>query len=132
MRLYRTCHRATQVEVDSQQPLPRIIINIINSNIFLKSHDAVDLAVLSIPLVQLIWSYLDIFVYCNFGESVTDEFIEIYNGVCQLDWYLIPMEFRKCLPYIMLITHEPVILHGFGQFLCTREAFKNVSRIIIK
>lgn len=93
-------------------------------------------------MVQLIWPFCLLYLFSCFGhiliflfivicEMVTTEFMQLYNGVCKLDWYLISMDKRKMFPCIILITQQPIILHSFVQFLCTREAFKNVSGFFV-
>lgn len=93
----------------------------------IQSKNSNDFDMFLILIVQLIWSYVIFFLYCEFGERVTNEFLELDNVVCQWEWYLLPLNVQRMLPNILLITQTPVILNGFGEFFCTRDAFRRVS-----
>lgn len=66
-------------------------------------------------------------MFCYFGENITNQFNVINHAIYGCDWYLFPHEVQRILPTIMVSTQRPLILRGFGNVVCTREAFKNVS-----
>lgn len=80
----------------------------------------------------LVWSYLVLLLYCEFGERVTNEFVELDNEVCQLEWYLLPISVQRFIPFIMNTTQQPIILRGFQSCSCARESFKNVCLTLIQ
>lgn len=82
-------------------------------------------------MVLLLWTNLTIFIFCECGQRVTNKFTEVNDIICQLNWYLFSIEIQRMMPNIMMITQRPVILRGFGNCYCTREAFKNVSFTVI-
>lgn len=68
-----------------------------------------------------------IFLFCNFGEDITTQFKAIDHEIYECDWYLFPRKAQRILPTLVLSTQRPVIFRGFGNVVCTREAFKRVS-----
>lgn len=74
-------------------------------------------------VTALLWSFVEIFVLCEFGERTSAQFSEI------LFWkfYALPFKVLKILPIILNDTQMPIILCSFGGILCTRKVFKNVS-----
>lgn len=71
-------------------------------------------------------AFAQMFVFCNFGQKMSDQFSEGDNKIYQTDWYAFPREVQRMLPIIMMGAQEPIIFHGFGNLTCTREAFKKV------
>lgn len=78
------------------------------------------------PLVLLYWSFLQILLFCDFGERLTGRFDEIDLTLFECNWYTFPMEIQKMLPMLLMSTQSPVVLQGFPNVSCTREAFKKV------
>lgn len=70
----------------------------------------------------MLWCYM----FCNFRENITNQFNVINHAINGCDWYLFPHEVQRILPTIMVSTQRPLILRGFVNVVCTREAFKNV------
>lgn len=67
------------------------------------------------------------FVVCNFGEIMSNKFYEVDNTIYDCDWYTFPNEIQQIFPIIMMGAQQPVILEGFANLTCTREAFKKVN-----
>lgn len=44
----------------------------------------------------------------------------------QRDWYLFPIELQRMLVIFMLDTEQSMIIRGYGNIKCTRDAFKGV------
>lgn len=75
----------------------------------------------------MFWAFFQIFVLCDCGQHVTKKFIEVDNTIYQSDWYAFPDDVQRMLPIVMMGAQESVIIQGFGNLTCTREAFKKVS-----
>lgn len=75
------------------------------------------------------WSFAAVFIVCEFGQNVSNAFIEIDFKTSQLDWYLFSMEIQKILLILTINTQKPVGLDVFGNVSCDREDFKKVSKI---
>lgn len=70
-------------------------------------------------------------VYCELCERVRHGFEEISYAIYDLEWYTYPSEVRRLLPIIVQHAQQPVELVAFGNIPCTRNTFKNVSRITL-
>lgn len=91
-----------------------------------------NLSMLHIKLLcQACWSYLFVFIFCEFGEEVKSKFSEINSTIGQSDWYEYPIEIRKLLSTVIFYTQKPVTLNGFGSISYTREAFKMVKQHLL-
>lgn len=75
---------------------------------------------------MVFWTFILIFFFCELGEMVTDQFHQFSDELGQCSWYLFPIELQRMLVTFMVNAQQPVIIHGFGNTLCTREAFKLV------
>lgn len=71
------------------------------------------------------------FLFCELGESVSDHFNLIPNVIYYLDWYTFPKDIQKMIPTIMMVSQQPIVLQAFASLKCTREAFKQVMKLII-
>ena len=79
------------------------------------------------PVVLMLWSFVMIFFFCEFGEMLTKQF-NIYDEVlCQCNWYSYPFDIQKVLLIVMVNTQQPTILRGYANMFCSRGFFKQVS-----
>lgn len=79
--------------------------------------------------IIMFWAFCQFFLFCNFGQYVTNEFSEIDNLIYFCDWYTFPKEIQRILPTVIATAQQPVILEGFANLTCTREAFKKVNQL---
>ena len=71
---------------------------------------------------------MHIFIFCHFGERASGESSEMGDEIYQrIDWYTFPLDIQRMIPTILIGAQEPVILRGFGNVTCTRDAFKKVK-----
>lgn len=75
---------------------------------------------------MVFWSFVQIFVFCNLGESVSALFSQIDNLFYCCDWYTFPTDIQRILPTVMMAAQQPVDIQGFANLKCTRDAFKRV------
>lgn len=81
-------------------------------------------------LTLTFWSVIQIFMFCEFGKCVTDLFDGIPNIIFESEWYTFPIEIQKILPTLMVASQQPVVIQGFANLQCTREAFKKVDKYL--
>lgn len=79
------------------------------------------------PSILMLWSFIQILMFCELGENVTSGFSALCDTIYFGDWYFYPMKIQRMLPTIMIVTEKPVELRGFGNIPCTREALRKVS-----
>lgn len=75
-------------------------------------------------------SFGTMFMYCELGQYLTTEFIEINDTFEQIDWYVYPIEIQRLLTTILIHLQEPVELFYFGCNSCSRESMKKVSDVV--
>lgn len=73
-----------------------------------------------------------LFVACELGERLSNTLDEVDDLIGQLNWYLLPIEFQRMLPTIMINSQQPVVLKCFGCISCSRDQFKKVIFFKIK
>lgn len=66
---------------------------------------------------------------CFFGQLVNNRFEEINDAIFLCSWEDMPHKMQKLLPTMMMITQEPVYIHGDMHVLCTHELFKQVLSV---
>lgn len=71
-----------------------------------------------------------LFLYCDLGQTMTNQFDGFNDELCRYNWYLFPIEMQHMLVIIMANTQQPAIVQGFGNIMCTRDAFKKVGAIL--
>lgn len=79
------------------------------------------------PLLLGAWSFVMIFFFCEFGAMVTNQFNRFNEELDQCDWYLFPVELQRTLLIVMINTQNPIIIRGYGNTLCTRDALKQAT-----
>lgn len=74
----------------------------------------------------MVSSFFTILIFCEVSEKITNIFVEIYNEIEQIKWYLFTMDKRRIFAAIIGFSQKPVTLEGFGSIRGSRDAFKNV------
>lgn len=74
----------------------------------------------------LFWTIVLIFIFCELGERVTQQFNEFNEQFCQCNWYLFPIEMQRMFIIVISNTQRPAIIEGYANIVCTRDAFKQV------
>lgn len=77
--------------------------------------------------VVMMW----LFIYCFFGDQLTNQFESLGPTVYQCNWYFWRLDFLRVLPFTILATQKLIHMRGFGNSSCTRETFKKVRKIFI-
>lgn len=73
--------------------------------------------------VVMMW----LFIYCFFGDQVTNQFESLGPSLYQCNWYFLRLDFLTLLPFTILSTQKLIHVRGFGNSSCTRETFKKVN-----
>lgn len=81
---------------------------------------------LILPLPMMFWSFAQIFLFCELGERLTEQFDEIDKEILNIEWYTFPTDVQKVILMVMNATKRPVMLCGIGSIRCTRMGFKDV------
>lgn len=81
---------------------------------------------LSTPCVYVYFAIAVIFLYCELGEMVINQFNGFEKDLCQCKWYLFPIEIQQMLLIFVADAQHPISIRGYGNIVCTRDAFKSV------
>lgn len=46
------------------------------------------------PLILMFWSFVQVFMFCDFGENVTGGFEALNDAILENDWYTFPIEIQ--------------------------------------
>lgn len=75
---------------------------------------------------EVFYSFCVVFVSCEMGERLINEYEDIEFVICQLDWYLLPLEIQQMLTTIIINAQHPVTIECFGSTNVNRESFMQV------
>lgn len=67
-----------------------------------------------------------LYVFCHFGNKVTQNFLNITDDIYATSWYEFPLEMQKNFPMIIALSQKSIYLRGFGDSRCTLEVFMKV------
>lgn len=89
-------------------------------------HHIDNLAALLITIFEIIYSFGDLIIICEFGQRMNCALGECNEIIGQFEWYSFPVEFQRVLPLILNFAQQPVEVICFGSIICDREIFKYV------
>lgn len=75
----------------------------------------------------IFWTFAFLFCMCEFGYMVTNQFDMFDDAIGYCKWYLLPIDMKRMIVILMANHQRPITIHGSGNILCTRIAFKKVS-----
>lgn len=96
---------------------------------FLFNQDYVDRPTQLALSVLVIMSFAIIFAFCELGAQVTHQFNSLDDVLCQVKWYILPIEVQRMVIMLMLDAQQAVFLRGYGNIVCSRDSFKNVRSL---
>lgn len=78
---------------------------------------------------MMFWTCAVIFISCEIGELVTQQFEKIHAEFGQCNWYLYPIGMRKLFVIFLSNVQQPTLIRGFGNILYARSKVKEVKNI---
>lgn len=93
----------------------------------LQSSNEIDSIVLLESLLCAIWGIILVFITCEISQRFSNTFTDLYETVCQLEWYLYPVEVQQIFVLLILYAQKPCEIPFFGSYACSREQFKRVK-----
>lgn len=79
-------------------------------------------------LMMTSWTILQIFIFCELGDRITDQFNKIPNAIYHRNWYTFLKEIQRMIPMILMAAQQPVALQGFANLKFIRESFRKVDK----
>lgn len=74
----------------------------------------------------MFWSFIVIYVFCEMGEKVTNQFNEFGEELGQCNWHLFSMKLQRIYIIALANADQPTTIHGLGHIVCVRESMKKV------
>lgn len=66
---------------------------------------------------------------CEMTQRIATEFDEFNDAIKQYDWYLYRNEIQRMFLILIVFMQQETVFKCFGNFSCSRVAFKQVSQI---
>lgn len=66
-------------------------------------------------------------IACELSQRINLAFDECNDMIEQFEWYLLPAEMQRMLPFIMHFAQQPIHINCFGSTAYGRGLFKYVS-----
>ena len=85
------------------------------------------MVVMSITIMVTVWVVEFIFMICEPGERMSNEFDVFGEELGRCNWYLLSPEMQRIYLIFLLDTQQPVNMKSYGNVLCTRDTFKKVK-----
>lgn len=105
--------------------------NRVRFHILFKSEHTTNPIFLATEGCLVFWSFVVVLLFCVSGEMVTYQF-NMYNEVLnKVNWYTFPVEMQQMLVIFMSITQSSTFIRGYGNIVCTRDSFKQVSALVL-
>lgn len=78
-------------------------------------------------MIPTITNLTCLYVFCHYGNQVTQRFQDIARAIYQLNWYELPYDMKKTIPMIISLSQKNIYLQGLAGTRCTLEVFMNVG-----
>lgn len=115
------CYRCIRCKLEFQQ-------RVFSFHFYHKKSDANTGAVDMVnPFFLMFWAFVMVYVYCTYGQIVTDQFGTFEAQLCQCKWYMWPNEVQQMFMIMMVNAQQPTFIYGYGNIECTRYTFQKVN-----
>lgn len=94
--------------------------------LFLKWDNDSKLMELSFTFVLIFWTFGLIFLICEPGKRVTDQFELFGKELERCDWHLLPIDMQRMFVIFLSNIQQSVHIRSYGDIKCSRELFKEV------
>lgn len=71
-------------------------------------------------------SFVNICLYCEMGQTVTNQFVEFEVELHRSKWYLFKTELQRNYLIFLAIAEQSITAYGYGQIECIRLSLKKV------
>lgn len=73
------------------------------------------------------WSFIDIYAFCETGQTVTDRFNDFEMELQQCKWYSFELKLQRNFFLFASIAEKPTTTYGYGHIECVRSSLKKVK-----
>lgn len=94
---------------------------------FEKVNDNSNLIEILCTIMVMYWGCGIVFIACEFGERMTNDFERFDEELERCGWHLLPIELQRMYLIFLSNTQQPKTVHCYGGLVCSRETYKKVS-----
>ena len=76
--------------------------------------------------ILVLWALILLFILCDFGQKLTNQFELLEDEMYNCKWYLFPMKMRLTFAFAMMNVQELATFQGLGNIELSRETSKKV------
>lgn len=69
------------------------------------------------------------FIYCEVGEQLNSSFGSLADTLNQCEYESLPADLQRMIPTLLAAMQNPPNLKSYGNFICSRNTFKKVSKL---
>lgn len=81
---------------------------------------------IAITSLFLVWEFVLIFLICEPGERVTNQFGLFGAELKRCNWYVLSIDMQRMYVTFLLDTQQSINIQSYGGIQCTRETLKTV------
>lgn len=78
------------------------------------------------PLFTALIVFTALFMVCEFGESVTEQFERFHDKLCRQSWHLFPIDIQRMYLIFLGNSKQSMAISTFFSIASTRETLKKV------
>lgn len=82
--------------------------------------------------ITIFWSVTLDFLFCDFGQRVTNRYAVFGDQLCKCHWYLLPIEMQRIYSGFLLNTQQELFIQSYGDIVCSRNTFKMVITFFLQ
>lgn len=75
----------------------------------------------------LLYAFMNLFLYSECGERVTNQFNEFIEQLCECDWHLYSIKVQRMFIIALSANMRLANIEGYANTVCTRELFKQAK-----
>lgn len=72
-------------------------------------------------------SVVNLYLYCYADATITVDCLKYSEIICEIDWYLMPVDLQKYLILMIQSGHQILVFSGYDIIKLNLESFTSVS-----
>lgn len=79
-------------------------------------------------IILVLWVFTLLFIFCDFGQKLINQFESFEYKIYRCKWYLFPMKMQQSFVFGMMNVQQLAVVEGFGNIELSRETSKKVIK----
>lgn len=80
-------------------------------------------------IILVLWALILLFLLCDFGQKLINQFELFENEIYKCKWYLFPINMQQIFAFAMVNVQQLAPVQGFGNIELTRETSEKVAKL---